>query len=144
MPIPTSPADVKLGRRMVRAMIGFMETDEDVKVNGLDRRNRERLARLLARQIAVAKEPTEHSPCCPHCGSSNIREWGKVSTSYIVGTIASNGTVETTDSDDTAWDSYEYDELRCRDCDYQNTDPQAFIAGSDVAKVAARWLAVTE
>ena len=69
-------------------------------------------------------------PRCPRCGSSQVREWDLVPVPYDLAGIAADGTLDAEGgSESPAWDGCEFEELRCRDCDYASADVGEFRPG---------------
>jgi predicted nucleic-acid-binding Zn-ribbon protein len=74
-----------------------------------------------------------HRPRCPRCGSSNVRESGAISIGYNVSAISDDGDLENDDlGGDPCYESYVFEHLMCRDCDYQDEDPTVWIPQPDV------------
>jgi len=74
-----------------------------------------------------------HVPRCPKCGSRNLREWGTNYVGYDVIAISEDGDVQDDGfGDEPCYESFEYDNLMCRDCDHQDEDPKAWIPQPDV------------
>jgi hypothetical protein len=74
-----------------------------------------------------------HRPRCPRCGSRNVREWGTLYIGYDVIAISDEGELRNDNGPgDLCCDSYQYEHLQCRECDYQNDDPMPWIPQPDV------------
>jgi hypothetical protein len=50
----SAPQNSKLARKLVREVLDFSRDDEDIAVNGYDRRNRDRLVRHIATVLAAS------------------------------------------------------------------------------------------
>jgi predicted nucleic-acid-binding Zn-ribbon protein len=74
-----------------------------------------------------------YPPRCPKCGSWNVREWGTVYIGYDVTHVSDGGDLEVEESaGDLCVEDYQYEDLMCRECDYQDEDPTAWIPRPDV------------